>query len=419
MSILNPQAQADFLGGPAQGAQGAQGQGPTLDEIAAAIKASRAKQAEAESKASTHNTMVKQIGDVPPPKLHSPMSALATGIRAYAMKKHMKKGATAAEEAAQAAAAEEAATSAYEKKAAEQKLAEERAYDEKKFLFEQEARIKAEKEKEIRVNAENDRRDQRDFNQSQNDTLDERHFTELVGKYGNTPEGRLKAHEEMENTKSARARAVGGNPDATPQSVQNKEAQAIKDQQRADRTMKNLIRKFESEDGQRFFGLAADLKSFSGKAADYFGVDSPELEKFNAAKAQFDSDLYSYANALLKARSGAAVTQQEFERFKREFPIGKFRGPKEFEAMLRNYAKGIHEDLAFRMAQGGYERVGDMIVESPGAPPDSTMMMEIADRKLDVQDAMYQLEQDVQGLDPDSPEAIQMVKEWKRLQGEL
>ena len=422
-NVMSLENQAATLGGGAQGASGSlgQGNGPSLDDIAKAIEAAKAKNAEATARASSHQGMVKNIGDVPRPKQHSPMSALATGIRAYAMKKHMKKGQKAASEASQAEAAGEAATLAYEKQETAEILAEKRQYEEAQAIKEAEADEVSARKAEIRANIENDRRKKRDSGYSDSDTLTERYYDELVNLYGDTPEGRMKAHQTIEDNAASKARSAGGHPDATVNAVIAKEQAQIKDTQRADNTMKHILQKYEREGGEEFFGFEADLKSTAGGIADYFRMDAGGLKEFNARKRAFDSDLYSYANALLKARSGAAVTKQEFDRFKKEFPIRKGMGPVEFEKVLRNYAKGIERDLAFRMSQGNYVREGDMIVRKEGAAPDMSMMNDLADKRMAAQQKMWELddESNQPGFDNQSVRAAEMAAEYREAQREI
>jgi hypothetical protein len=121
-----------------------------------------------------------------------------------------------------------------------------------------------------------------------------------------------------------------------------------------------------------FQGAEGMVRGAFGNVLDFFGQGGEAVE-FSADQREFRQGLWSYANKLIKARSGAAVTQQEFERFMREFPIDPKLGARNFEVAMDAYITQMSADNFKKMRQGGWvKNEYGQLVEQDGAPPMKT-----------------------------------------------
>ena len=123
------------------------------------------------------------------------------------------------------------------------------------------------------------------------------------------------------------------------------------------------------EDGFKpeYFGVKGAAGGLLGKVQDIAGFSEGDMSKFNAERSEYLSSLYQFSNKLIKERSGAAVTAQEWERFKKEFPVG-FMGAQEFKVRLAGYIEDMAAENVVKLRQGGWEIKDGVIAEKEGAP---------------------------------------------------
>lgn len=153
--------------------------------------------------------------------------------------------------------------------------------------------------------------------------------------------------------------------------LRREEMKAMRDKDRIDKQVEKLSKDIES--GQGALGaidkieeaLGSKLEDFEvgprglmkgGKEIDLPGVNVPGLGRI-AVYSEKARDLRDRAssvfNAVLKDRSGAAVTTPELQRLKTEFSEGKFNTEKELIKALKLYKAETHKALLNR--QAGYD----------------------------------------------------------------
>ena len=176
-----------------------------------------------------------------------------------------------------------------------------------------------------------------------------------------TPMARMGYNAEMDKQKSSREQGTGAvdlesGVDTTLQ----------KDIQSNEAGIEKLTR---VEDGFKpeYFGVEGMGKGLMGKVADIAGFSDSDMSKFNAERSEYLSSLYQFSNKLIKERSGAAVTAQEWERFKKEFPVG-FMGAQEFKVRLAGYVDDMAAENKVKLRQGGWEIKDGVLHENPDAP---------------------------------------------------
>ena len=372
------------------GYQGFQGIDPNMRAMANAMAGAQQAAGKAESEYDKQASIVKTLGSMKTAPQKSMFSALAAGIRGYATNKAMKKGAAAkaAQTAAEAKEAEYAAQmkqmeaqAEREREAAllqesrfynETQKREERAYNEGQTTSDrlyQEGITTSDRlyqegiaEQEYTQGRADDLADdERDFEQTKGDTLEEERVNlKTEAKMGPlTPEkqARMEALDAWAREDDNKKAAIGGNPVKGNEAMRSRQMEEFYGDQARLSNMTSAVLDYKPE----YFGGAGLTKNFVGKMLDFVGADAdnPNVE-FAAERTKYFQNLYQTVNELLKARSGAAVTKQEFERYLKEnWAASWMAGPTTAQASLEATVDALSESVARRQSQNGWTLNGE------------------------------------------------------------
>ena len=302
--------------------------------------------AESQAAFDQHAALVKQLGtmqEVAP----NWMGAAAAGIRGYVMRKEMKGAKTAGQKAASAKAA---------MSAAEQQAADARADIEHRRALETEI---------MKANLRGDTSSQSEWEHER-----DMYMLEQAAKAGQqlTPLqqqqlGAFKAQKEAENTRASLAggldpyRALGSAP---RNAAVNQDMTGMQNYDTAARVM-------ELADDD-MFGLKATVNNaltgfanwVGGAGGDTLfsmnealtGLDTDEAKDLKNRTVKMESSLRRLTNRILLERSGAAVTAPEFERFKKEFPVGRMTTKEEFQTKMTQYLDNLTAERNARIEAG-------------------------------------------------------------------
>lgn len=229
----------------------------------------------------------------------------------------------------------------------------------------------------------------------------------------------LGAFRDYMGAKRENAYAAGGNPlpgfTNMPKPTRNKVAGDIVTGTGQQAVGERILAMVDDD----MFGLGNDLRNAVQGVSQYVGdgligasldglTDAfskmPEGEREVALekKRQLQSTMRRLTNQILLERSGAAVTAPEFERFKKEFPVGRFTSRQEFVTKMEQFIVNLEaeRDALFRSGEWTLEqgqdgptgrvidRQGNPVPVAPGASltiggkPESVDYSELSDEQL-------------------------------------
>lgn len=140
----------------------------------------------------------------------------------------------------------------------------------------------------------------------------------------------------------------------------SKDVGAIEQGQRDFSQMVSTLDEYDPE----YMGVGGLLEGTAGQVMDFFGA-APEnaTVEFMADREKFRGNLQAFANKLIKERSGAAVTKQEFDRFMQEYPLSKLKGQAGFESAMDGFVTRISKENYERIRTAGwvYDSDGSLI----------------------------------------------------------
>lgn len=170
----------------------------------------------------------------------------------------------------------------------------------------------------------------------------------------------------VEQSRLARSDAANASADLRRQAADEKRDDKLNRQKEVDmqklskdvagtQALTNALDEVEAELGFKLEGAEAKngKVKIGGKEADLPGVNIPGIGRttFYSEKARnLQSAADRVFNATLKDRSGAAVTNPELERLKREFNEGKFNTEAEMVSALQRYKRGVVTEMKNREA---------------------------------------------------------------------
>lgn len=179
-----------------------------------------------------------------------------------------------------------------------------------------------------------------------------------------TPMARMGYNAEQDRRKALKDQGTGGAVEM-PAAVKGKKLGNIYATDQGKRQMIKGVDKYDPD----YFGGTGLAKGLFGNAMDFFGQGG-EATEFSADQRVFRAGMYNFANKLIKERSGAAVTKQEFDRFMKEYPINPMLGQRNFEEAMDAYVNQMSEDVYTNMRDGGWKRNRKgQLVEDEGAEP--------------------------------------------------
>lgn len=273
-----------------------------------------------------------------------PLDLLAIGIQGWKMRKLDKKATASATQAAQDAAAAQQAESAAEQQSKRAELLYKQRLENQKPVTPTEASQVAAYNLGLAAG------------QSYDDMSEE---------------AQAGYHVQQHKLKVSRDQGVTGERVKLPAAVVGKQAGEIFATEAGRQSLTEGVKQYDPE----YMGLSGAFGGVKGRVLDFLGIGQMEGDmgyesvQFNADRAEFRQGLYTYANQLIKARSGAAVTQQEFDRFLKEFALSPNMGAQEFEKRMDDYITEMGRENYKKLRQGGwaYDEYG-ALVEKEGAP---------------------------------------------------
>lgn len=357
-------------------------------------------QAEAEASYQANRDMIQQLGsmnEIAP----NWMGAAAAGIRGYLMRKNMKEAKAASQAQGQAAQQQQAA-----------------------MQQAQDARADIEHQRELELEAM--RLAQKGATPQQQSEWQFRangFLLEQKLKNGqpltDAEQMQLGAFRDYMSAKRENAYAVGGNPlpgfANMPKPTQNQVAGDIVTGTQQQAVGERILSMVDDD----MFGLGSDLRNavqgisqyvgdgLAGATLDglndaFSGMSGPERDDALERKRQLQSTMRRLTNQILLERSGAAVTAPEFERFKKEFPVGRFTSKQEFVTKMEQFIVNLEaeREALFRSGEWTLEqgqngptgrvidREGNIVPVAPGAAlsvggkPETRDWSEASDKEL-------------------------------------
>ena len=282
-----------------------------------------------------------------------PLDLLAIGIRGWKANKAQKKTTATAAQAKQ---------DAY--KAAQAAEQSKRAKDREEWLWKKEMESKTPKEAEEMTKA----RMEQAYLLADNEQESR----------GIAPEDRVFKPHEMAGQDIVAGRLKESTAQGTGAPVQSK-TDISKEVGKVDMDSSNLsaARDWLDKYNPDFQGASGLIKGAIGTAIDFFGAapESPSV-KFMADRDAFRNNLYGFGNQLLKARSGAAVTKPEWDRFLNEYPLSKLKGERGFEVAMDEFITRKGKENYERMRTKGwvYDSDGSLVKDKDN--PDSAPIID-------------------------------------------
>lgn len=173
----------------------------------------------------------------------------------------------------------------------------------------------------------------------------------------------LAAAQAMERSRTREVGALAGGVDTRSREAQFQQTQQTgtfteADVQRTARLMAPMER--QSRALRNLIHRVGTLDEASFRQA----LQGGNLSSLGFNAADFAAQWAAYSNPELRERSGAAVTQQEYERFLSEFSAGRLNSPQQFQAALQRVLSSLQ---AFSRSQGFRRDVVDEVRRRGGS----------------------------------------------------